>query len=128
MQLDCDQLLVLCGEGLGLDLNTWGSVMAQFWLVSGDHANSHLYEALAPTESWNGPFGDYESAQRAWRGVAQLAVRTDGIRYRIERFDPDTLSARYRPMNHTLDDPHTGRSLSCAAHQLRGIKQVNMPS
>lgn len=63
--------------------------MAQFWLVSGNYTNSHFYEALAPNESWSGPFEDYQSARREWTRCTRRTGDDGGVRYRIECIDPE---------------------------------------
>lgn len=63
--------------------------MAQFWLVSGDYSGTHCYEALAPKENWSGPFDDYQTARREWVRFARQTTCDAGIRYRIERIDPE---------------------------------------
>jgi hypothetical protein len=63
--------------------------MAQYYVVGGEHADTHFRETIGGNEEWYGPFGNYEAAKEEWAKHAWQTVDHGSTRYRIKCIDPD---------------------------------------
>ncbi|RMD61533.1 MAG: DUF4170 domain-containing protein [Alphaproteobacteria bacterium] len=63
--------------------------MGIFWVVGGEYKDTAFNELVHDTETWIGPFQDYESARQEWLKHAWQSVDNCNVRYRIERIDTD---------------------------------------
>ncbi len=63
--------------------------MSLFWVVGGEHTDTHCQETVGSKERWFGPFRDYQAAKEEWTKHAWQRADRDKTRYRIECIDPD---------------------------------------
>ena len=63
--------------------------IAMYWVVGGKYTVAHCHEALDGSETWAGPFADYEVARREWARRVGAANVDSETQYRIERIDAD---------------------------------------